>query len=271
VNEAKLWEHGMPAPVVARMEAIARQVAAEWGVPLGPRIPAGRYSYVATAGEDAILKVLPPEDVDADHIADALRLWNGDGAVRLLRHDAGRRALLLERVRPGSDATALAEDEATAVAIDVGKRVWRRAPIGHPYRSIRDWVARWLPPDEMHSLVPAARRTYALMRPRTDTLIHADFHHHNLLLRGDDWVVIDPKPHAGEPEFDIPAFLWNPLGTTPTRERTERRIRAFADAGLDGDRIRQWAIVRGICDGLPVRPGRSDTDRKQLIVARQLL
>jgi streptomycin 6-kinase len=271
VSEQDLWEHGMPATVVARLEAVAREVAVDWGLPLGPRITAGRYSYVAPAGDDAILKVLPAEDVDADHIADALRLWDGVGAVRLLRHDPKRRALLLERVSPGTEVTALAEDDATAVAIDVGKRIWRRAPAEHPYRSIHDWVARWLPPDDAHPLVPLARRTYAAMNPATDRLVHADFHHHNLLLRGDEWVVIDPKPHVGEPEFDVPAFLWNPLGTDPTRERTERRIRAFADAGLDADRIRHWAIVRGICDGLPIRPGRSEADRRQLQVARQLL
>jgi len=254
-----------------RLEQIAAEVAAEWGLELGPRITAGRYSYVAPAGPDAILKIVPAEDTDADHIADALRLWNGEGAVRLLRHDATRRALLLERLRPGDEAATLDEDEANAVAIAVGRKIWRAPEPGHHFRPISRWVERWLPPDETHPLVPAARRTYEAMVPRADRVVHADFHHHNLLRRGDEWVVIDPKPHVGEPEFDIPAFLWNPIRTAPTRERTERRIRAFADAGLDGDRIRQWAIVRGICDGLPIRPGRTEADRPQLLVARQLV
>ena len=254
-----------------RLEKIASEVAAEWGLELGPRIAAGRYSYVAPAGPDAILKVVPAEDTDADHIADALRFWSGDGAVRLLRHDATRRALLLERLRPGTESASVAEDDATAIAIDVGRKIWRAPKPGHPFRPIQRWVERWLPRDDAHPLAPTARRTYESMAPRTDRVVHSDFHHHNLLRRGDDWVVIDPKPHVGEPEFDIPAFLWNPLGTVPTRERTERRIRAFADAGLDGDRIRRWAIVRGICDGLPIRPGRTEADRKQLQVARLLL
>ena len=252
------------------LEKIARDVAAEWGLMLGPRIVAGRYSYVARAGDDAILKIVPVEDSDADHIAEALRFWDGDCAVRLLRYDDARRALLLERVRPGTEAAVIAEDEAIAVAVSVGRRIWR-TPATRPYRSIKRWVARWLPADDAHALVPTARRTYASMSVAEDRLVHADFHHHNLLRRGDDWVVIDPKPHVGEPEFDIPAFLWNPLGTLPTRERTERRIRAFTDAGLDGDKIRRWAIVRGICDGLPIRPGRTEADRPQLMVARQLL
>ncbi len=263
--------YGMAEHVVARMERIAHEVAAEWGLPLGPRIAAGRYSYVAPAGDRAILKIVPPEDDQADHIAEALRFWDGTGAVRLLRHDPARRALLLERLVPGTEASQLDEDEATAVAIAVGKKIWRAPAAGHTFRSTRDWVGRWLPAGDAHPLVPVARRTYEAMRPASALLIHADFHHHNLLRRGDDWVAIDPKPIVGDPEFDVPAFLWNPLGTTPTRARTERRIRAFADAGLDGERIRQWAIVRGVCDGLPIGPGRSEADRPQLRVARQLL
>jgi streptomycin 6-kinase len=260
---------GMADHVVARLERTAMEVAGEWGLALGPRITAGRYSYVAPAGPDAILKVIPIEDDDADHIADALRLWDGHGAVRLLRHDPTRRALLLERVRPGTEASRLPEGEATAVAIDVGRQMWREPPAGHPFRPIAQWVRRWMPPDETHPLVTAARKTYEAMRVRNEVVVHTDYHHHNLLRRGDEWVVIDPKPYLGEPEFDVPPFLSNPIGTVMTRERLERRIRSFADAGLDGDRIRQWVIVRGILDGLPVRPGEPENDR--LRGARMLL
>jgi streptomycin 6-kinase len=255
--------------LVRRLERTAEEVAAEWGVELGPRIEAGHYSYVAPAGRDAILKIVPVEDDDADHIAEALRFWDGKGAVRLLRHDPVRRALLLERIAPGTQASEIDEDEATAAAITVGREIWRTAPADHPFRSVHDWVRRWMPPDETHPLVPAARRVYESMRPRIDRVVHADFHHHNMLRRGDEWVVIDPKPFVGEPEFDIPAFLVNPIHSPVTRERTERRIRAFADAGFDADRIRRWAIVRGVLDGMPAKPGQPESRR--LRMARELL
>jgi streptomycin 6-kinase len=64
---------------------IAADVAAEWEIELGTPFALSRYSYVAPAGEDAVLKVTPPEDDESDEEADALALWNGDGAVRLLR------------------------------------------------------------------------------------------------------------------------------------------------------------------------------------------
>ena len=260
---------GMADHVVARLDGTAREVAAEWGLELGPRIAAGRYSYVARAGPDAILKIIPVEDDDAQHIADALRLWNGNGAVRLLRHDAARRALLLERLVPGTEAAQLGEDEAAAVAIEVGRKIWLTPPAGHPFRTIHDWVRRWMPRDEVHPLVPVARRIYEAMTPRLDRVVHTDYHHHNLLRRGNEWVVIDPKPFVGEPEFDVLPFLANPMGTAARRERTERRIRSFTDAGLDGDRIRAWAIVRGVLDGLPLRPGEPENARMR--VARRLL
>jgi hypothetical protein len=49
----------------------------------------------------------------------------------------------------------------------------------------------------------------------------------------------------GEPEFDIPSFLWNPLGQHMTVEVTQRRLAAFAEIGLDQWRMRAWTAVRG--------------------------
>ncbi len=262
---------GITDRVRRRLEATAREVAAEWGLTLGPQFAMAKYSFAAPAGDDAVLKIPPVEDALADHEADALRFWDGDGAVRLLRHDPIRRALLIERARPGTDASTVPEDEAVAAAIAVGRRIWRAPPAGHAFGTIRGWVDRWLPADETHELVPLARRTFAAMDIATRVVVHADFHHFNLLRHGDRWVAIDPKPALGEPEFDIPPFLWNPFGGAPsTRARTEARIRAFADAGLDGDRIRAWAIVRGVCDGLPLSSS-GDEGSPQLRVVRELL
>jgi hypothetical protein len=49
----------------------------------------------------------------------------------------------------------------------------------------------------------------------------------------------------GEPEYDVPSFLWNPLPYRMTRDVTERRLRAFATAGLDEGRMRAWSVIRG--------------------------
>jgi streptomycin 6-kinase len=236
---------GLAPAQMRELERAAREVAAEWGLELGPPYRLARYSFVAPAGPDAVLKITPAEDDESDHEADALELWAGDGAVRLLRRDVGRRALLAERADPGTDISTLPDDEATAVAVDLGRRLWR--PAGAPFRWIGDHVPGWLDQAERDGaeLVPFARDLYAALNVGRATLVHGDFHHHNILRHGGGYVTIDAKAMLGEPEFDVPSFLWNPLESTMTTERTERRIAAFAAAGLDEARVRAWTVIRG--------------------------
>ena len=218
-------------------------MAAEWGVEPGEPYDLARYSFVAPAGDHAVLKVTPPEDDEADEEAEALELWGGDGAVRLLRHDRERRALLLERARPGDDLSGLDEDEATATAVEVGATLWRAALA--PFRSVHDHVPRWLANAGAHPLAPLARELYGSLEQRADTLVHGDFHHHNVLRSARGWLAIDPKPMLGEPEYDVASFLWNPLPCRLRVEHVDARIGAFAAAGLDEERIRAWTVVRG--------------------------
>jgi streptomycin 6-kinase len=247
-----------------RMAERASEVAREWSLELGPPFALSRYSYVAPAGRDAVLKITWDGDDESDHEADALELWGGDGAVRLLRRDSSRRVLLAERAVPGTDISELPDDEATAIAVEVGLRLWRRA--GAPFRWIGDHVPRWLDEAEHNgaTLVPLARGLYAGLEPGRATLIHGDFHHHNILRHGGRHVVIDTKAMLGDPEYDVPSFLWNPLGSVMTAERTERRIAAFAAAGLDEGRIRAWTVIRGAYLGIGEDPGQAQVLRDLL-------
>ena len=227
---------------------IAAEVAAEWGLELGAPFAFSNYSYVAPAGDDAVLKIVPAADDEASEEADALALWGGDGAVRLLRHDRARRALLLERARPGADLSALPDEEATAIAVGLGARLWR--PAGDPFGWIGDHVPRWLDraersEQEGRGLIPLARELYAALDVRRDVLVHGDFHHHNILRHREGYVAVDAKAMLGEPEFDVPSFLRNPLSYTMREDVTRRRLAAFAAAGLDEGRMRAWAVIRG--------------------------
>jgi streptomycin 6-kinase len=238
-------DDGIPPARMRELERVARDVAAEWGVELGPPYRLARYSFVAPAGPDAVLKIRPAEDDESDHEADALALWAGDGAVRLLRRDVGRRALLAERADPGTDISTLPDDDATAIGVELGTRLWR--PAGVPFRWIGDHVPAWLDEAERDGgqLVPLARELYAGLEVGRATLVHGDFHHHNILRHRGGYVAIDAKAMLGDPEFDVPSFLWNPLESVMTADRTERRIAAFAAAGLDEARIRAWTVIRG--------------------------
>ena len=238
----------MTQPGLEPLARIAQDVAAEWGLRLGPPFALSRHSYVAPAGGDAVLKVTPPDDDESDEEADALALWNGYGAVRLLRRDRRRRALLLERARPGTDIAELPEEAATAIAVEVGRRLWR--PAARPFRWIGDHVPCWLDQAEQsdqpgRQLVALAREVYASLEVGRATLVHGDFHHHNILRQGGIYLAIDAKPMLGEPEYDVPSFLRNPLSSVITLDLTERRLAAFAAAGLDEGRMRAWAVIRG--------------------------
>ncbi len=233
----------LSAAVSAALAATAREVAAEWGLELGEPYDFACWSYVAPAGADAVLKVTPAGDDEAEDEADGLALWDGDGAVRLLRHDRERRALLLERAE--DDISGLDEEVATRIAVETALKLWR--PAAEPFRWIGDHVPRWLDRAAGHPLLPLARELYASLEVGRETLVHGDFHHHNILRSPRGALAIDAKPMLGEREYDVPSFLWNPLHYRMRRDVTERRLAAFAAAGLDDERMRNWGVIRGAC------------------------
>ncbi len=238
-----------PGVDLTETQATAELVAAEWGLELGAPFALSRYSYVAPVGDDAVLKVAWAGDDESLDEGDALELWDGNGAVRLLRADKSRRALLEERAMPGDDISGLPEDDAVAIAVDVATRLWVRA--GAPFRWVGDEVPRWMDDaeregEEGSELVPLAREVYASLDVGREWLTHGDFHHHNIVRHGDRFVAIDPKPYLADREYDLYSFLRNPLSYRMVdRDETERRIAAFVAAGLDDFKIRAWAIVRG--------------------------
>lgn len=225
----------------------ARETAAgaarRWGLTLEPPFGRAVVSYVAPAG-DVVVKVPWEGDDEALHEPDALRLWSGDGAVRLLDRHGG--ALLEQRVMPGTDLSLVDEVQGTAIAVELATRLWR--PAQPPFRPVRAELARWLDQAEQDGseLVPLARDLLSELDPGADWVVHGDFHHHNILRDGDRYVAIDPKPYLADREYDVPSFLWNPVGSRfDDRERLERRISAFVDAGLSDRGIRLWTVIRG--------------------------
>ena len=217
------------------MRDAAVEAARRWGVQLGDPFAMAQWSYVAPAG-DAVVKVAWDGDDESLHEAEALRVWDGNGAVRLL--DELGRALLLERAQPGTDLSELSEPEATAIAVELAARLW--VPARAPFRDVYPEVRRWIGNDH------AALELLAEIERPPEWLVHGDFHHHNILLHGDRHVAIDPKPYAADREYDVPSFLWNPLtNRLDDPQQLEDRIAAFAAAGLDDFRIRAWTVIRG--------------------------
>ena len=172
---------------------------------------------VTDAGERAVLKlVCPGEEEEHEHLA--LQRWAGDGAVRMLRADPGRRALLLERLHQ-SDLTGVPVLEACEIVAGLYPRL--HVPALPQLRPQTLYIERWtddlarLPREAPipHRLVEQAvslGRDLVADPASVGTLIHGDLHYENVLA-GDrePWLVIDPKPTSGDPHYEVAPLLWN--------------------------------------------------------------
>ncbi len=219
-------------------------------------------------GTPAMLKITFPEH-ETEHEAAALAHWNGDGAARLLEADAGRRALLAERLAPARKLNAL-PDEAVANTIAAGilRRLWSRPPAPDaPFMRLDEVVELWAavnerrPPTQPHLVDLAAGLVRELLPSPCEAVLHQDSHTGNMLLdeqRG--WLAIDPKPLVGERAFDCAALVRDrrtELMEEPhPLARIRRRLDQFAEElELDRERIRGWAVVHAVAWGGETGPG----------------
>lgn len=246
-------------------ESVAR-IAAAWSLTVGPPFePGGSAAWVAPArtrdGSDRVLKVTwrHPE---ADDEAAGLALWAGDGAVRLYAAedvDGETTALLLERCRPGTTLAATlpgpAQDEVVAGLL---RRLWRPPPARPRLRPLQVMCDMWA--DEAEAKLAAAdgpprldpglvRDGLALFRSLpasapAEVVLCTDLHAENVLAaEREPWLVIDPKPWAGDPTYDALQHMLN----SPDRLHTEPRSLVDRVAGLcdlDAGRLGLWLFAR---------------------------
>ena len=129
------WLDGLPRLVGELLEQW--QLSPEVGVAHGQN--AVVVPVRTRAGEPAALKVgWPHREAEHEHLA--LRGWAGEGAVRLLRADPRRHALLLERAGPG-DLHQLEVVQACEVVAGLYARL-HRAPLPQLDR-LSGEAARW--------------------------------------------------------------------------------------------------------------------------------
>jgi streptomycin 6-kinase len=203
-------------------------------------------------GTPVVLKVALPHR-ESEHEADALELWDGDGAVRLLARDDERLALLLERCDPGTVLSSVGADGALDVLADLLPRLWK--PAGEPFHTLADEAAWWVSylrrqweesgrPFE-RKLVDAAVDALEQLAPTQGehVLLHQDLHADNVLAaQREPWLVIDPKPLVGEREFALaPIVRGDELGHS-RGDVLHRLGRLSAELGLDRERARAWAM-----------------------------
>ena len=257
--------------------ALVRELEQRWSLEVGARFdPDSSTSWVAPArrvdGTAVVLK-LTRRHAESEHEADGLREWGGNGTVRLYASiEMGDvTALLLERCVPGTPLTARPEPEQDAVIARLLPRLWHEPPADQRFRPLSHMCNAWA--DEFEQKVAAgahvdaglAREGIALFRelPATaerNVLLCTDLHAGNVLAaEREPWLVIDPKPYAGDPAYDALQHMLN-------CERLQIDPRALATRiadllALDRGRVLQWLFARCVQES-PDRPDLAHVARR---------
>ena len=232
-----------------------REAARRWGLDLDGPPRTGWTAIVLPVrrdGEALALKVTwPHDDMRTEHLA--LRLWDGDGAVRLVAADPGAGLLLLERLDADRDLRTLPIDAACARAGELLARLHRPAP--ESLTAHAAYLAPHLERMATRERVPRRirDRTLGLVRelsaaPGPSVVLHADLHYENVLYAADrGWVAIDPKPLRGHPGADLVPLLTNrrtDLDGRSFREAMRGRVAIAAEAArIDEDDALAWSLV----------------------------
>jgi streptomycin 6-kinase len=265
-------DHGV-AEWIASLPVIVAGLAGRWSLQIGePFQPGGQCSWTAPVtgpgGADLVLKVAFrfPGGEERDEAA-GLRVWDGNGAVRLHAAHEGESAyaLLMERCLPGIPlGQALPEPEQDQVVAGLLGRLWAQPHAGYPFRPLAQMCAAWADEFEHdYAAAAAAERIdpglakagITLFRelPKTadsQVLLCTDLHGDNILAaQREPWLVIDPKPYVGDPAYDLLQHMLN------CEDRLAAGPAALANrmaglAGLDAHRVRQWLFARSVQESI---------------------
>jgi streptomycin 6-kinase len=180
----------------------------------------------------------------------------------LLDADAERGILLLERILPGTPLSDVTDDqEATAIAAQVMRRLWRPAPAEHRFPTVARWAAGL---QRLHARFgggtgpfPAATIARAeglfaelIASSTEDMLLHGDFHHWNVLTAGrEPWLALDPKGIVGDPGYEVGPWIANripdDMDAATARRSMARLLDQLAEAlPYDRARLRSWALAQ---------------------------
>ena len=228
---------------------ILAQCREMWGLPKGTPCPTMSINYIEFTtmpdGQPAALKVgFPHEDVFTE--MEALALYDGRGAVRLLASDHDRAALLLQRAVPGTLLWQRGDNrEQTRVAAAAMKALFRPVPEQTALPHFSRWTERafhltrteWDPQERWpRDLLDRAEEimTELTQDSGDDVVLHGDLHHENILWDDDaGWLVIDPKGVIGPRYLEVGRYIQNqlPAGIDPEVRETlvRERIEIFSD------------------------------------------
>jgi len=258
-EDGRIWIAGLPTLAAAYLD--------RWQLAIDGPVASGAVALIIPVARrdasKAVLKLQPVDDETGGEPA-ALQAWAGRGAVRLLEHDPGSGAMLLERLDASRDLSTMQDDFAAAKIIAELLVQLNSVPAPAGMRHLRDVAAATLAgtpeaiqltpdPDERRLLINCAARYQELITDRLDNrLLHWDLHYFNTLSTLDgagEWKAIDPKPLGGDPGFELLPALWNRwddlVDTGDLPAALLRRFDMMTDVlGVDRSRAAGWSLGR---------------------------
>ncbi|MFI1836604.1 aminoglycoside phosphotransferase family protein [Streptomyces olivaceoviridis] len=267
---------------IAALPDLAADFLRRWRLTLdGPSMNGVSALVLPVVRADGLRAVLKLQLTDEESVGEpvALRVWDGDGAVRLLDHDPATGAMLLERLDESRMLAGLGDTREAVLVIarllahltsfpappglrrlgDIAEAMLERTP----------WALPRIPdPGMRRTVADCAAAVREVVHEPGDRLLHWDLHDENVLAADRaDWLAIDPKPLAGDPGFE----LWPALDNRFDAAEVRWRFDAMTDVlGLDRARARAWTLGRLLQNALwDVKDGRP-IEARQLEIARLL-
>lgn len=265
-EEGRAWLDALPTRIADLERAWSLRVASPFDTD-------GCCAWVAPAtladGTAAVLKISIPHD-EARYEGEALRLYDGRGAARLLRATEDGFTLLLERCVPGTNLWELDPDAGDAAGAAILRQLRRDAPPAAPFETLVERAQRWAeelpveaPPAgyDADLIEHAVRLAPELAATQTRAvLLHGDFHPGNVLAAtraGSDgspsptYLAIDCKPVVGEPAYDLAQWLSNRREGSeatgdPVGDLTRRLYRMSEILDLDPVRVAGWTFAKSL-------------------------
>ena len=238
------WLHELPSIItelcqrwqLSLAEPFTEDVTCAWVAPC--TIPKG---YV--------LKVGYPH-FEAVHEIDGLLAIDGSCAARLIKYDKHYHAILMEQCVPGHSLRSEVDHVQDHVICDLLVELWQ-IPHDNQIRPLRAMIEQWC---------ASARKRFATLRDHRDVvfrgiemldelatdnvenvLLATDLHAGNVLAsHRRPWLIIDPKPHIGDPCYDLTQHFLN------VQSRLDLALieSMSRSADVDAERVLRWTFGR---------------------------
>lgn len=213
---------------LTNLPEIVAEIAEKWSLEIGQVFTNLSFNFVAQCvdetGEKYVLKVgVPEKDSPIMFENRALKSFGGKGAVKVVKFDKARCAMLLERAIEGKTLSEVCGEDyprAVEIAVKLMERLPRNPPDKSKFIDLESWIEgldRAVKAGFALEKVERAQQFFAeLGEPfEKKVLLHGDIHFDNILsARREPFLVIDPKGVIGEIGYEIAVFLNDLAGWT---------------------------------------------------------